>query len=211
MRPIPSIGGRFPPPSQVTSRNRPRLGMRASLACRAMDVESGTRYAKSGDAHVAYASSGVGELDLLLVPDGAIPIEAMHELPAFARFIEGLERFCRVIRYDRRGTGISDPPSPGNPPTLEQWAEDATIVLDAVGSSRTVLLGMAEGGFVVALLAAMYPERVHSLTLVNATPGISAEPFRGWGSAAGALDRLNDLIDSSWGDTDWGIQLFAPS
>ena len=162
-----------------------------------MGVESGTRYAKSGDVHVAYAASGESQPDLVLVPDGAIPIEAMGELPAFARFIQRLERLCRVIRYDRRGTGMSDPPTPGNPPTLEQWAEDGILVLDALGSRRTALLGMAEGGFVVALLAAMYPERVHSLTLVNATPGISSEPFRRWGSAAGALDRLRALIDSS--------------
>jgi len=176
-----------------------------------MAVESRVRYAKSGDVHVAYAASGAGALDLLLVPDGAIPIEAMGEQPNFARFIERLEAFSRVIRYDRRGTGLSDPPAPGEPPTLEQWTDDATIVLDAVGSGRTALLGMAEGGFLVSLLAAMHPERVHSLVLVNATPGISAEPFRAWGSAAGALDRLKGLVDSSWGETDWGIELFAPS
>jgi pimeloyl-ACP methyl ester carboxylesterase len=176
-----------------------------------MAVELGPRYARSGDVHIAYELSGNGPIDLLLVPDGMIPIEAFDEQPAFRRFDERLASFSRVIRYDRRGMGLSDPVTPSSPPTLEQWTGDAIAVLDAVGSSRTALLGMAEGGFVVTLLAATRPERVSSLVLVNATPGISAEPFRAWGLAADALDRLAGLVDDAWGELEWAIPLFAPS
>jgi len=168
---------------------------------------------RSGTIHFAYQVTGEGVLDLLLVPDGVIPIEAMLEEPSFDRFIRRLGRFCRVIRFDRRGMGLSDPVTPSNPPTLEQWMGDAESVLDAVGSERTALLGMAEGGFVVSFLAATRPQRVTALALVNATPGFTAEPFRQWGLAASAIDRLGREIETTWGTVaaTWGIPLFAPS
>jgi class 3 adenylate cyclase len=177
-----------------------------------MRRETSTRYARSGDGvHVAYQVSGSGEHDLLLVPDGVIPIESMTELPAFDRFLRRLEGFARVIRFDRRGIGLSDPVAPSSPPTLERWMEDAVAVLEVAGSDRAALLGMAEGGFVTTLLAASRPERVASLVLVNATPGIGAEPFRDWGTAAGAIDRLGTTVEEEWGEIEFGIPLFAPS
>jgi class 3 adenylate cyclase len=85
-------------------------------------------------------------------------------------------------------------------------------VLDAVGSERASLLGLAEGGFVTTLLAATRPERTAALVLVNATPGLTAEPFRHWGSAASMVDRLQETIeDLDWGRSDFGIPTFAPS
>jgi pimeloyl-ACP methyl ester carboxylesterase len=102
------------------------------------------------------------------------------EEPAFDRFVHRLGHFCRVIRFDRRGMGLSDPVT-RRPPTLEQWMGDA----EAVGSERTALLGMAEGGFFVSLLAGARPQCVAALVLVSATPGFTAEPFRRWGLAAG--------------------------
>ena len=170
-----------------------------------------TRYARSGDVHIAYRVTGQGPQDLLLVPDGMISSESALEEPSFERFIRRLGRFCRVILFDRRGTGLSDPVTPSSPPTLEQWMGDAEVVLSAVGSERTALLGMAEGGFIVSLLAATRPQRVTALVLVNATPGITAEPFRQWGLAAGAIDRLGATIETEWGEVDFGIPMFAPS
>jgi pimeloyl-ACP methyl ester carboxylesterase/class 3 adenylate cyclase len=176
-----------------------------------MREETTTRYARSGGVHIAYQVTGGPSPDLLLVPDGAIPIESMAEEPSFARFIRRLTDFSRVIRFDRRGTGLSDPVTPGSPPTLEQWMGDAEAVLDNAGSKQTALLGMAEGGLVMALLAATRPERVTALVLVNTTPSFTAEPFREWGLAAGALDRLAETVDSDWGNVGWAIPLFAPS
>jgi class 3 adenylate cyclase/pimeloyl-ACP methyl ester carboxylesterase len=180
------------------------------MRCMAFEAAA-IKYAKSGDVHIAYQVTGVGPTDLLLVPDGIIPIESMAEEPSFDRFIRRLARFCRVIRFDRRGMGLSDPVMAANPPTLEQWMSDAEAVLDAVGSRRTVLLGMAEGGFVVTLLAAVRPERVSALVLLHATPSFTAQPFRNWGLAAAALDRLAETVDTDWGHIDFGIPLFAPS
>ena len=169
-----------------------------------------TRYARSGDVHIAYQVSGDGPLDLLLVPDGMIPMEAISEEPSFERFVRRLGRFSRVICFDRRGMGLSDPVTPSSPPTLEQWMDDAEAVLDTTGSGRTALLGMAEGGFVVSLLAATRPQRISALVLVHATPGFIAEPFSR-GPAAAVLERLGSSLGSTWGDVDWGIPLFAPS
>ena len=143
-------------------------------------------------------------------PDGMIPMEAISEEPSFDRFVRRLARFSRVICFDRRGMGLSDPVTPSNPPTLEQWMNDAEAVLDATGSGRTALLGMAEGGFVVSLLAATRPQRVSALVLVHATPGFTAEPFSR-GPAAAVLERLGSSLGATWGDIDWGIPMFAPS
>src|SRR5712692_189578 len=172
-----------------------------------------TRYARSGDVHVAYQISGDGPNDILLIPDGVIPIEAMLEEPHFERFVQQLAGFARVIRFDRRGMGLSDPVAPNDPPTLERWAQDAEAVLDAVGSRRTALLGMAEGGFVAMLLAATRPERCSALVLIHGTPGFLVESFAK-GAPAKAIERYRAALDSDsagWTDIGWAIPLFAPS
>ena len=175
-----------------------------------MGFQPTTRYTRSGDVHIAYHATGEGTLDLLLVPDGMIPIEAIPEEPSFDRFVRRLGRFCRVIRFDRRGMGLSDPVTSSNPPTLEQWMGDAEAVLDAVGSERAALLGMAEGGFVVSMLAATRPQRVAALVLIHASPGFTAEPFRR-GQVAQVLERLDRTVDAGWGELEWAIPGFAPS
>ena len=171
------------------------------------------RYARSGDVHIAYQVSGDGPNDVLLIPDGVIPIEAMLEEPHFAAFLARLSGFARVIRFDRRGMGQSDPVAPSDPPTLERWAQDAEAVLDAAGSKRTALVAMAEGGFVATLLAATRPERCTALVLIHATPGFVVEGFA-TGAPAKVLERIRAGLDSDtpvWGDVDWAIPLFAPS
>ena len=170
------------------------------------------RYARSSDdVHIAYQVSGAGPLDLLLVPDGLIPLDAMTDYAGFRHFLRRLATFCRVITFDRRGIGLSDPVATTSPPTLEEWMHDAELVLDAVDSGHAALLGMAEGGFVLMMLAAKRPERVAALVLVNASPGFTAEPFRAWGLAAATLDRLEDTTEGAWGDVAWAVPVFAPS
>src|ERR1700737_2075067 len=99
-----------------------------------MTAEPVTRYTRAGDVHIAYQFTGVGPTDLLLVPDGMISIQSMPEEPGFDRFLRRLSTFARVIRFDRRGYGLSDPLAPATTPTLEQWVDDAESVLNAVGS-----------------------------------------------------------------------------
>lgn len=172
---------------------------------------SGPRYAKNGTVHIAYDVIGDGPVDLLFIPDGIIPIESMTELPSYSRFLKRLASFSRLVRFDRRGMGLSDPITESTPPTLEQWMDDGRAVMDAAGSARAAVLGVAEGGFVATLLAASHPDRISALVLVNATPGISAPPFSELGTAPEAIARLALSVNQRWGTDTSGAEYFAPS
>jgi len=129
-----------------------------------------TRYARNGDLHIAYQVLGDGPTDLLYLSGGVSSIDSIDDLAEFRRFHQQLASFSRLIRFDQRGIGLSDPIRPGEPPTLEQWTSDAVAVLDAAGSERVALLGGAdEGALVAMLLAATRPDRVSHLVLVNPT------------------------------------------
>jgi class 3 adenylate cyclase len=180
-----------------------------------MTEMSETRYANTLDGvHVAYRVMGEGP-DLLVPPDGPIPIDAVPDEPHFDRFVRRLARFSRVILFDRRGMGLSDPVTSANPPTLENWVVDALGVLDAVGSERAGLLGMAEGGFTAVMLAAAHPDRVSGLVLVNATPGLASSAVTNHGLAERLVADLSASIDRNWGGDerlhDEAIAAFAPS
>jgi class 3 adenylate cyclase len=125
------------------------------------------RYANSGGAYVAYQVIGEGSRDLLVVMDGFISVDMMDDEPRLARCMARLGSFARLIRFDRRGIGLSDPVSPSTPPTLEQWVGDAIAVLDAVESERAIVLASAEASSVGLLLAATHPDRVQSVVVVN--------------------------------------------
>jgi class 3 adenylate cyclase len=175
-----------------------------------MTTAPAIRYARSGDVHIAFQHDGSGPLDLLFFPDGLIPVESMLEQPSLARFLERLGTFARVIRFDRRGMGLSDPVTRSDPPTLEQWTQDADAVLDAIDSKRAALLAMAEGAFVACLLAATRPDRVSALVLINATPGFTLKEFASHPSAR-VVEELSDEVRSTeWGSTTH-LAEFAPS
>ena len=113
------------------------------------------RYAKSGDTYIAYQVMGEGPFDLVFVPGFISHVEIQMELPAYASFFGRLASFCRVIRFDKRGTGLSDRVSAI--PTLEERMDDVRAVMDAAGSTRAALLGFSEGGPMSVLFAATYP------------------------------------------------------
>jgi class 3 adenylate cyclase len=113
-----------------------------------------------------------------------------------ARFLNRLGSFARVIRFDFIGIGLSDPVSPSTPPTLEQWADDAIAVLDAVHSETAAVLACAEVGQVAVLLAASHPERVESLVLVNSFARAVRAPDYPWGfEAVGVDDQVAAFVD----------------
>jgi class 3 adenylate cyclase len=126
-----------------------------------------TRYAKSGDADVAYQVIGDGALDLLLFSGSFVPIDCMDEDPSMARFQRRLSSFARLIRYDRRGTGLSDRGSPSSLPTSEEVIQDAVAVLEAAGSERAALFAPFVHSVLGIMLAAKHPERVTHLVIVN--------------------------------------------
>jgi pimeloyl-ACP methyl ester carboxylesterase len=126
-------------------------------------MEPETRYAKSGDVHIAYQMVGSGPLDLVLVPGFISHVEGWWDEPLSARFLERLAGFSRLILFDKRGTGLSD--REAGVPTLEQRMDDVRAVLAAAGAERAAVLGISEGGAMSALFAATYPERTAALVL----------------------------------------------
>ena len=122
-----------------------------------------TRYAKSGDVHIAYQVVGDGPLDLIFVPGFVSNVELAWESPGSAQFFSRLAAFSRLILFDKRGTGLSD--RHVGVAHLEERMHDVRAVMDAVGSERAALFGVSEGGAMSMLFAATYPERTRALTL----------------------------------------------
>jgi len=120
-----------------------------------------TKYARSGDVSVAYQVLGEGPIDLVCAPALVSHVEHMWERPAVARFYERLASFSRLIIFDKRGTGASDPVS--TIPTLEDRMDDIRAVMDAAGSERAALFGLSDGASMAALFAATYPGRTRAL------------------------------------------------
>src|SRR3954454_23119082 len=121
------------------------------------------RYARSGDVNIAYQVTGSGPFDLVLVSGFVSHLETDWDHPVHARFLERLGSFARLIRFDKRGTGLSD--RTVGLPDLETRMDDVRAVMDAAGSERAALVGYSEGGVLAMLFAAAYPERVRALVL----------------------------------------------
>ena len=171
------------------------------------------RYARTGDDHIAFQVIGDAGRDLLVVMDGFIPVDTMEGEPRLARAMARLSSFSRLIRFDRRGIGLSDPVSPSEPPTIEQWVHDALAVLDAAESSSAVVLAAVEASPVALVLAATHPERVNALVLVNGYPRAIASDDYPVGLEREVIEAmLMGATDPSQGEsgTDW-IAEFAPS
>jgi len=122
-----------------------------------------TRYAKSGDVSIAYQVVGDGPFDLVFAPGFVSNVEFGWEEPTLERFYRRLASFCRLIIFDKRGTGLSDRVS--GVPDLETRMDDVRAIMDAVGSERAAVLGYSEGAAMAALFAATYPERTPALVL----------------------------------------------
>jgi class 3 adenylate cyclase/pimeloyl-ACP methyl ester carboxylesterase len=130
-------------------------------------VPAATRYARSGDAHIAYSVSGDGPIDVLVMSSYTISIDSYAEEPHVVAFDRRLASFCRLIRFDPRGIGSSDPMDLSVGVSIADMAQDALAVLDAVGSTRATLLA-DDGAVVVAVtLGTIAPDRVDRMVLVN--------------------------------------------
>ena len=121
------------------------------------------KYAQSGDVAIAYMTIGSGPVDIVYAPGSISHLE--HELaePRWAGFVRDLSQIARVIKFDKRGTGLSDRV---NSPSMDERIDDIRAVMDAAGSERAILLGISEGGSMCALFAATYPHRVSKLILL---------------------------------------------
>jgi pimeloyl-ACP methyl ester carboxylesterase len=170
-----------------------------------------TQYAKSGDASIAYQVVGDGPRELVLVLGFATHLELQWESPPFARFFERISSFSRMIIFDKRGTGLSDPVT--EVPTLEERIDDVRAVMDAAGSERAALFGISEGGPMSVLFAATHPARVTALVLCGAMGRTTEAPDYPWASPAEALrESAAEFIAPYWGQEAEGmVELFAPS
>ncbi len=167
-----------------------------------------TRYAKNGGVSIAYQVVGEGPRDLVLVPGFVSNVEAWWEDPQLARCMHRLTSFARLILFDKRGTGRSDPVAVV--PTLEQRVADLEAVMHAAGSERADLLGISEGGPSCLLFAARHPERVRSLALYGTTPRFTRAPDFPWGFDPEVYPALLETMETGWGEGSL-LALFAPS
>jgi pimeloyl-ACP methyl ester carboxylesterase len=146
-----------------------------------------TRYARSGDVNIAYQVVGNGPFDLVFVPGFVTHLELAWTLPGFGSFLEALASFSRLIKFDKRGTGMSDPVA--GAPTLETRMDDVRAVMDAAGSRRAALFGVSDGASMSVLFAATYPERTAALVLRSAAARTLWAPDYPWGSTEGEYRR----------------------
>src|SRR5881398_3406599 len=168
-----------------------------------------TRYARSGDVHLAYQVFGEGDLDLVLVNGFTTHVELLWEHEPAARLLEGLASFARVITFDRRGSGLSDPVA--DAPTLEQRMDDVRAVMDAAGSQRAALAGISEGASMTILFAATYPERVLALVCSGGMARTTYAEDYPWGTPAEAIgESAAELILPNWGDGSM-LEISSPS
>jgi class 3 adenylate cyclase len=167
------------------------------------------RYAKSGEVHIAYQVAGDGPVDLLVVPGFVSHIELFWDNPEIQRFAGTLGRFARLIAFDKRGSGMSDPVA--EVPTLEQRMDDVRAVMDAAGSERAVLMGISEGGPMCILFAATYPERTQGLILLGAMARSTWAPDYPWATTReGLIEAALEFTAPAWG-TGENLEVFAPS
>ena len=160
-----------------------------------------TRYAKKGDAHIAYQVVGDG-LDLVLVSAWFSHLEARWDLPGYAHYIRRLCSFSRLISFDKYGMGLSDPIPSKDLPLLEDWMDDVSAVMDAVGLERAVIMGAGEASPMAELFAATYPERTEALVVANGTARISAAPGYEIGAPPELQERFTSMAEESWGRGD---------
>src|SRR5512144_1124753 len=129
---------------------------------------SETRYAMNGDLRVAYRASLEGKRDIVCLPSWFTCCEVIPEIPSIQGWVEAMTSLGRLIFSDQPGTGASDPVTPGALPTLEQWADSLTAVLDDLGSREAVLLASVGAFATGALFAATYPSRTTALVALEA-------------------------------------------
>ena len=158
-----------------------------------------TRFVNVGDADVAYQVIGEGSRDILFCNSLGGHVDLLWQLPPGATFLSEFSSLGRVLHMDRRGCGASDALPLGAIPTWEALAEDMTAVLDAVGSNLTDVVGVHEVGPIAVLFAAMHPDRVRSLILINTAARYLAADDYPIGVAPVAFEALMEMFAATWG------------
>jgi class 3 adenylate cyclase len=155
------------------------------------------KYARSGELHIAYWEIGDGPIDLLWVPTWIWESEYVWEEEWTRKMFERLSSFARVITFDRRGAGLSDPVL--GAPTLEEQMDDVVAVMDAVGSEQAAVVAMLEAGSMASLFAATHPERTGALILYESMARMTAAPGYDWPLSREEREGLAEQVRESWG------------
>jgi pimeloyl-ACP methyl ester carboxylesterase/DNA-binding winged helix-turn-helix (wHTH) protein/class 3 adenylate cyclase len=171
-------------------------------------VPGPVQYARSGDVNIAYQVCGSGPVDLVFVMGWVSHLEYFWKEPSFARFLTRLASFSRLILFDKRGTGLSDPVT--HLPTLEQRMDDVRAVLDAVGSRHAVLLGVSEGGPMCSLFAATHPAQTDALIMIGTYARRLWAPDYPWAPTRAQREAFFKEIVDNWGRAV-GLAERAPS
>jgi class 3 adenylate cyclase len=160
-------------------------------------IKPRTRYAKSGTVNIAYQAFGAGSIDLVYVPAWVSHVEYAWEEPSYARFLQRLGSFARIVMFDKRGTGLSDRDT--GFPTLEERIDDIRAVMDATGSQRAAILGNSEGCNMAVLFAAVHPERTEALILFGAFAKRIWSSDYPWAPTPAEREQWFGQIEEGWG------------
>jgi pimeloyl-ACP methyl ester carboxylesterase len=177
-----------------------------SLRLGPMDVD--VHYARSGDLRIAYAAFGDGPVDFVFVPGWVSHLENWWEANASARFFRRIASFSRLIMFDKRGTGLSDPF--GGAPTLEERADDVRAVMEAIGSTSAFVCGLSEGGPMSVLFSATHPDRVRGLILIGSNVRVLRTPDWPHGWTSEQYEEVLDDVEENWGQGGL-MNLFLPT
>ena len=161
-----------------------------------------TRYARNGDVHIAYQVLGDGPIDVVLFGTFVSHVELIWEDRDAASFLRRLAGFSRLIIFDKRGVGMSDPLPPESPPTLEERLEDVRTVMDAAGSDAAVLFGNSEGAQLAVLFATTYPDRTRAVVMMGGFARIRRAPDYPIGAPDAVIQRAMAYLSDHWGEPE---------
>ena len=157
-----------------------------------------TEYARSGEIELAYQVFGDGDHDVVLMLDWASHLEALWDQPAMVDFLTSLGRFARVLWFDMRGIGMSDPVPDGSS-APEDWVDDVTAVMDAAGFQRASVIAQGHAVQRALMAAATHPERIESLVLYNGFARLARADDYPAGMPESAQEAILDSIEQTWG------------
>jgi class 3 adenylate cyclase len=169
-----------------------------------------TKFVKLGNDRIGYQVFGDGPIDLVFLTGMSSHLDLRWEEPLNEYFLHRLASFSRLILFDRRGTGVSDPVPSDHLPTWEQWADDMRVVLDTVGSERAAIMAWLDGGPMAMLFAATYPERTAALVLAHTAAKYARTEDYPHGWAPEVAEQLLHMVEELWG-ADGFVSIAAPS
>ncbi len=169
------------------------------------------RYARNGDIRLAYRMLGVGDIPVVLIPGWVSNVDLFDDpTTLYAALVEPLRSSMRLVAWDKRGTGLSDPVT--HVPTIDERMDDLRAVLDSAGVERPAMIGVSEGGPLSLMFAATYPERVRSLVLYGTAARFSQElPDFPWGFTPEQLESSHADIENHWGEGALAEYFFGPA